>query len=164
MARSFSRTDVPSRNLIERISPGLLPVPPFSIRLSSTSGCQRKRRQNSRAKPTPHRPGPRSPCSTTRASCDVPFLTVGSEILVPYRSQSHLSVVAKPGRGELGIEETTSRQKVFEIGLQMFTRAITTRSSFGHRPIFKLQPWHTGEFALVRGHKKRVTPARLCGD
>src|ERR1700730_14081530 len=42
MARSFSRMGVPSRNLIERMSPGFHPVPPFSIRLSGTSGCQRE--------------------------------------------------------------------------------------------------------------------------
>jgi hypothetical protein len=38
------------------------------------------------------------------------------------------------------------------------------RWSFVYCPIFKLQSGHTGEFALVRGHKKRVVTARLCGD
>jgi hypothetical protein len=36
--------------------------------------------------------------------------------------------------------------------------------AFRHRPIFKLQPRHTGELALVCRHEQIVTPARLCGD
>jgi hypothetical protein len=43
-------------------------------------------------------------------------------------------------------------------------KATAVRWSFGDCPIFKLQSGHTGKFALVCGHKKRVTMARLCGD